>query len=211
MMSRNQIKLNSKQYLWTALWCIPFFTFIYGYTNWRAKMARQTFSFVFDWELDTPFIPWMILPYMSLNLLVLAPIFFTNPGEIRRLGRAAALATVIGGATFYLLPAPIAFIRPTDVPGWNFFFDIVWGLDGVNNTLPSMHIAFATLTVFMLWKWLTNVWRGIFTAWLLFIMVAVIFTWQHHVMDIVAGFILGVVSHVSIRVPGEASVFSRDI
>jgi hypothetical protein len=204
-------KLNAKQYLWTSAWCVPFFVFIYGYTNWRAKSARQTFSFVFDWELDTPFIPWMILPYVSLNLLLLTPIFFTNPGEIRRLGRAAALATLISGAFFYLLPAPIAFIRPADVPGWNFFYNIVWGLDGVNNTLPSMHIALATLTVCLLWRWLSNAWRGFFVAWMALIFVAVIFTWQHHIMDVVAGFAVGLLSHFVVKLPGDANSFSRDI
>lgn len=204
-------KLNAKQFLWTGAWCVPFFAFVYGYTNWRAKSARQTFSFAFDWELDLPFIPWMILPYMSLNLLVCAPIFFTNPGEIRRLGRAVAFATVLGGAMFYLMPAPIKFIRPGDVPGWNFLFDVVWTLDGVNNTLPSMHIAFASLTVCLLWKFLTLAWRGFFVAWFVLIMVSVVFTWQHHVMDIVAGLFVGVLAHVVVKVPGEAKEFSRDI
>lgn len=211
MLPSRQIKENAIQFLWTGMWCIPLFAVVYGYTNWRAKFALKTYSFAFDWELSMPFIPAMILPYMSLNLMVMTPVLFTNPGEIRRLGRATAMATVMSGAVFYLMPAPISFVRPSDVPGWNFWFDIVWGLDGVNNTLPSMHVAMAMLSLLILWRFLSTPWKMVYLLWFALVVASVLFTWQHHIADIVGGIIVGAISYAAIKVHGDPNVFSKEI
>ncbi len=210
MFSHRQLKENALQYLWTAGWCIPFFALVYGYTNWRAKYARVTYSFAFDWEAGIPFIPSMILPYMSLNLMIFTPAFFMQPGDIRRLGRAVAAAMVMSGGVFYLMPAPIGFVRPSDVPGWNFLYDIVWGLDGVNNTLPSMHVALAAITILLLWRALPKIWKGVYVVWFSLVIASVLFTWQHHLADIFGGLIVGIIAYMATKVPGDPAVFSRE-
>ncbi len=175
------------QFCWTGTWITILFTVIYGYTNWRAEFVTERYQFYFPWELQIPLVPWMILPYLSLNLLTSMPLFLLNPGELRLLGRRLALATLIAGMIFFLFPAPIGFTRPASVPGWDFLFQILWSLDKSSNTLPSLHITYSALTVLSFWNKVKSNLRFIFLIWFLMITLAVLLTWQHHVLDIVTG------------------------
>ena len=182
---------GARQYAWTSLWFLCFFCPIYGYTNYQSTQALQVYGFSFAWERSIPFVPWMIVPYLSLNLLTLSPVFFMTAPEVRRLGRAMALATVLAAPVFYFFPAPIAFTRPESVPLWDPLFQLLWALDNTGNTLPSMHITFSSITVILLWPKLSTMQRRGFALWYGLISLAVLFTWQHHVLDIFSGMALG--------------------
>lgn len=180
------------QFCWTGGWITLLFSAIYGYTNWRAEFVVEKYQFYFPWELQLPFIPWMILPYFSLNLLTSVPLFLLSPGELRVLGRRLAVATFVAGIVFYFFPAPIGFVRPASVPGWDFLYQILWSLDKTSNTLPSLHITYSAITVLSIWKKVKANLRFIFLVWFLLITFAVLFTWQHHVLDIVTGVVLAI-------------------
>ncbi len=183
------------QFAWTASWLSVLFVLVYGYTNWRADVVTHKYEFYHVWELDMPFLPFMILPYFSLNLLTLTPLFYLSCPELRRLGRAMGSATIIAGFLFYVFPAPLGYLRPDVVPGWEPLFQFLHGVDRVNNTLPSLHVTYSFLTVFALWHRLEKRARVIYVAWLVLISCAVLFTWQHHVWDVITGVLLAFVCH----------------
>ena len=189
-------KASFFQFLWTGCWLTVLFVTIYGTTNWLADSAAIKYRFYFSWELSLPLIPWMILPYNSLNLLTAMPMFYLHPGELRRLGRALGLATLIAGVCFYLFPAPIGFTRPASVPGWDFLYHIVWSLDRTSNTLPSLHITYSALTIMALWRRCGSLAQAAFFIWFLVICCSVVFTWQHHVLDVVGGILLAALCHL---------------
>ncbi len=141
----------------------------------------------------------MILPYFSLNLLTAVPLFLLTPGELRTLGRRLILATVAAGIVFYLFPAPIGFMRPSHAGGWDFLYQILWSLDKTSNTLPSLHITYSAITVLSIWLKVKRELRFVFMLWFLAITLAVIFTWQHHVLDIVTGVALAIFCHMLIK------------
>ncbi|MBY0517829.1 MAG: phosphatase PAP2 family protein [Bacteriovoracaceae bacterium] len=184
------------QFLWTGTWLTIVFSAIYGYTNWHADHAEKLYKFYFDWELTIPLIPWMILPYTSLNLLTAVPVFILNPSEMRLLGRKLAIVTFIAGAIFYFFPAPIGFIRPSHAESLDFIFQIIWSLDKTSNTLPSLHITYSALTVMALWSKVNTNYKLFFFLWFSTICLAVLFTWQHHLLDIVGGVLLATGCHL---------------
>ncbi len=178
-----------KQYAWTSLWITILWIVLYGQTNHLAQFAPVKYDFSFDWEKNIPLIPWMILPYVSLNVMTFVPLFHLGPSEIRHLGRAMGLATVLAALVFYFFPAPLVHTRPDYVPTWNFLFQLVFSLDDVNNTLPSLHITYSTQLLFALWPKMKS-FRYFYLVWFLLVCVSVLFTWQHHFMDIIAGLFL---------------------
>ena len=180
-----------KQYVWTSLWITILWIILYRYTNHIAQFAAVKYDFSFAWEKNTPLIPWMILPYVSLNIMTFVPLFHLIPSEIRHLGRVMGLATVIAALVFYFFPAPLIHTRPTYVPTWNYFFQLVFSLDDVSNTLPSLHITYSTQLLLALWPKLKS-FRYIYLPWFVLVCVSVLFTWQHHFMDIIAGLVLAV-------------------
>ncbi|MFP5491377.1 MAG: phosphatase PAP2 family protein [Bacteriovoracia bacterium] len=205
-------KAQVYQYLWTATLLTAFFSAVYGYTNWRADQVQRHFRFYYDWELSIPLIPWMILPYVSLNLLTIAPLFYFSPAELRRLGRTMAVAIVMAGAIFYMFPAPIGFLRPDSVPGiWDYLFKLVWTFDRTNNTLPSLHITFSGIAILALWSKVTWKEKIVYSLWTILICLAVLFTWQHHVWDIVTGLILSVICHKVVSKVPEGEGFSWEV
>ncbi|MCE3011645.1 MAG: phosphatase PAP2 family protein [Proteobacteria bacterium] len=180
-----------KQYVWTSLWITILWIILYRYTNHIAQFAAVKYDFSFAWEKNTPLIPWMILPYVSLNIMTFVPLFHLIPSEIRHLGRVMGLATVIAALVFYFFPAPLIHTRPDYVPTWNYFFQLVFSLDDVSNTLPSLHITYSTQLLLALWPKLKS-FRYIYLPWFVLVCVSVLFTWQHHFMDIIAGVVLAV-------------------
>lgn len=205
--SRTQLK----QFLWTGALVTVWFSLVYGYTNYRADLGQRSFEFYHDWELGIPFVPWMILPYLSLNLLTLAPLFYLSPPEMRRLGRGLFAATVCAGFIFYVFPAPIGFLRPDEVPGWDGVYQILWSLDRTNNTLPSLHITFSLLTVLAIWPKARLPERLVFAAWMLLMCAAVLFTWQHHIWDVISGLVLGGLTHKFVGAAPPESGFSWEL
>lgn len=200
-----------KQFTWTGFLVTVWFILVYGYTNYRADLGQRSFEFYHDWELGIPLIPWMILPYLSLNLLTLAPLFYLSPPEMRRLGRGLFAATVCAGFIFYVFPAPIGFLRPDEVPGWNALYQFLWSLDRTNNTLPSLHITFSLLTVLAVWPKTHTPEKIVLGLWMALICAAVLFTWQHHVWDVISGLILGGLTHKFIGEPPPESGFSWEL
>jgi len=178
---------------------------LYGYTNHIAQFAPIKYDFSFAWEKNTPLIPWMILPYVSLNIMTFVPAFYLCPSEIRHLGRVMGIATMTAALIFYFFPAPQIQTRPDYVPYWNFLFQLVFSLDNVNNTLPSLHITYSTQLLLALWPKLKR-FRFFYLLWFILVSLSVLFTWQHQLMDIVTGLCLaGLIQLVVPKLPRDDS------
>jgi membrane-associated phospholipid phosphatase len=171
---------------------------IYGSANWWSLHAPYRFRFWMDWELGLPFVPAWIVVYCSLNVLNLMPVFFLSATSLQTLGRSMLKATCIAGLIFFVFPAPAGFVRPPSVPGWDSWFKTLYSLDESGNTLPSLHITYSWMVVSSIATalagsphlWLRRL-RVVFYFWMAGIAVAVVLVRQHHIADIIAGFILG--------------------
>ncbi len=125
----------------SALLCALFLV-VYCTTNWLASLRPHVPSFPFSWERHIPFVPLMILPYLSIDLFFIAsPFFCRDDLERRTLARRIAAAILIAGCCFLLFPLRFAFDRPP-VQGWlGMIFDNFRAADQPFNQAPSLHIA----------------------------------------------------------------------
>jgi protein-tyrosine phosphatase/membrane-associated phospholipid phosphatase len=168
------------------------FLVIYGWCNWFTAQRANVPTLFFAWERSIPFVPLMIIPYMSIDLFfVTAPFLCRSKRELAAFSKRMAAALLIAGLCFLLFPLRFAFER-SHLSGWlGAFFDWFRGIDRPYNLLPSLHIA---LCLILAEKFATHT-RGLLRhaviIWFVLIGFSAVLTYQHHVMDVVAGFALG--------------------
>jgi predicted protein tyrosine phosphatase len=167
------------------------FLIVYGACNWITARRSGVGVFYFQWERSIPFVPFMVLPYMSIDLFfVAAPFLCRTDRELLTFCRRITAAILIAGICFLLFPLRFAFPRP-HASGWiGAIFDWFRGMDAPYNLFPSLHAA--------LWLFLVDIYarhlRGIFLAgamvWFALIALSPVLTYQHHIIDIGAGLVL---------------------
>jgi hypothetical protein len=166
---------------------------VYGWCNWFTAQRANVPTLFFEWERAIPFVPLMIVPYMSIDLFfVAAPFLCRSDRELAALSKRIVAAILIGGICFLLFPLRFAFERP-HAPGWlGAFFDWFRGMDRPYNLLPSLHIALRTILADLYARHTRGILRHASNVWFVLIGLSAVLTYQHHVMDVVAGFALGV-------------------
>jgi protein-tyrosine phosphatase len=169
------------------------FLVVYGWCNWFTAQRANVPAFFFEWERSIPFVPLMIAPYMSIDLFfVAAPFLCRNNRELATFSKRIAAAILIGGVCFLLFPLRFAFERP-HAAGWlGTLFDWFRGMDQPYNLLPSLHIALRTILADLYARHTRGLLRRASNIWFVLIGLSAVLTYQHHVMDVVAGFALGI-------------------
>jgi membrane-associated phospholipid phosphatase/predicted protein tyrosine phosphatase len=166
---------------------------VYGWCNWFTAQRANVPTLFFEWERFIPFVPLMIVPYMSIDLFfVAAPFLCRTDRELATFSKRIAGAILIGGVCFLLFPLRFAFERP-HAAGWlGALFDWFRGMDRPYNLLPSLHIALRTILADLYARHSRGMVRQASNVWFVLIALSAVLTYQHHVMDVVAGFALGV-------------------
>ncbi|MFA6236569.1 MAG: phosphatase PAP2 family protein [Bacteriovorax sp.] len=173
-----------------------FFTSIYGYCNWHASLSPERIPMYADWELAIPIVPWMIFPYISLNLLFLFAFFVIDDVKaIKGLCLALSISAVIAGIIFYFFPGELGYKRQV-VSGYESLFNFMFSIDHPHNLFPSLHITYSSLTIWSMRHLKSGkMVRIFFDCWLLLITASVVLVHQHHLFDIATGFFLAVLVH----------------
>jgi membrane-associated phospholipid phosphatase len=167
------------------------FLIVYGSCNWITSRRGNVGTFYFEWEREIPFVPFFILPYMSIDLFfIVAPFLSRTDRELSVLAKRIAVAIIVAGICFLLLPLRFAFPRPhTD--GWlGALFDWFRGMDAPYNLLPSLHAALMLILLDVYFRHTRGFVRVAIMMWFVLIALSPLLTYQHHVIDIVGGFVL---------------------
>ncbi|EJB07291.1 putative protein-tyrosine phosphatase [Rhizobium leguminosarum bv. trifolii WSM597] len=178
-----------------ALWLVflaPFFYLTYGGANWVASQRAHVPNIAFAWESAIPFFAWTIIPYWSINLFYALCLFInTTPRDVDRLARRYLTIQLIAVACFVAFPLEATFVRPatSGLPG--FMFAVLGGFDKPFNQAPSLHIALLVVIWDHLRGRLPRKARLLWHFWCFLIGASVMTTWQHQVMDIPTGMLLG--------------------
>ncbi len=135
----------------------------------------------------------MIVPYMSIDLFfVAAPFLCRSDRELAAFSKRIVAAIVVAGICFLLFPLRFAFGRPP-ASGWlGVVFDWFRAMDQPYNLLPSLHIAFRTILAQHYHRHTRGILRWTSNFWFVLVGLSTVLTYQHHLMDVVAGFALGV-------------------
>ncbi|OTA16301.1 phosphatase [Xenorhabdus vietnamensis] len=202
---RNSTKLShnaqhdSRQRLWltAVIWLLfltPFFFITYGQINPFTAQRDNVEVMVFSWEHDIPFWSWTIIPYWSINLFYGVSLFIcTSRREQWLHGWRLVMALLIACAGFLLFPVKLSFSHPMTEGIFGWLFKQLELFAPPCNQAPSLHI----ILLWLLWlrysAHLQGHWRGLLHIWSILIALSVLTTWQHHFIDVITGFTVGVV------------------
>lgn len=178
------------------LWLLllgPLFFGVYGFTNWYSAALPEVHRLYFAWEQDIPVVPWMIVPYMSIDLFFAGALFFcTAQEELRSHVKRVAFAIGVSALCFLLYPMQFSFPRPKVDGFYGLLFDLLHGFDQPYNQAPSLHISLLMFLWAVYASHTKGPLNGFIHIWFALIGLSVLFTRQHHFIDIPTGMLVGV-------------------
>ncbi|HVT57029.1 MAG TPA: phosphatase PAP2 family protein [Thermoanaerobaculia bacterium] len=178
---------------WLSLANALWFVAVYGGAD--SLTARRSFRVPVHVaaELRIPFVPAMTLVYMSIYVLfILAPFVLRTRRELRAAITTLAVITFAGGIGFLLFPAELAFPPPpeSELGIWAGLFHFADDLNLTYNLLPSLHVALSVACVAMFSAHAAAAGRVLLWSWAGLIAASTVLIHQHHVLDVVTGWLL---------------------
>jgi membrane-associated phospholipid phosphatase/protein tyrosine phosphatase (PTP) superfamily phosphohydrolase (DUF442 family) len=168
------------------------FLILYSGTAYLTDLRSDVGTWYYDWERFIPFVPEMIVPYMSIDLFfVLAPLICRDRRELSVLAWRLSAVLVLATLFFLIYPLRLAVDRPY---AEGFFGEIYNWFTSMDhrpyNLCPSMHIALRTVLAAHYGKHCQGWLRGLMNGWFFLIGCSTLLLYQHHVIDVVGGFVL---------------------
>lgn len=173
------------------------FPVVYGLTNYLADLNPHRYNLFFGWETGTPFIKEFVWFYLSLNVALFLPLFMCDAERLKKYCQANLATLLVAALLFVAFPANLGFPRviPAEAP-FRSIFENIQALDKPHNLVPSLHITFSALAFFAVIenhrqrRWL----QPVLLFWMLGIAASVVFTRQHHLLDIAGGLLLSLLA-----------------
>lgn len=167
------------------------FMVVYGSCNWITAQRHDVGTWYYAWERHIPFVPLLIVPYMSIDLFFAAAPFLCKTGnELRTFAKRISLAILVAGACFLLMPLQLGTPRPQP-GGWaGVIFNFLHGFDQPYNLFPSLHITLRTILAAHYVRHSRGAVRWFNRVWFSLIGFSTLLTYQHHIVDIIGGFVL---------------------
>ena len=167
---------------------------IYLGTNEIAAQRTSFYQLYFEFEREIPMVPWMIHIYNSFHILLFMNfLIIKDPLKIKAIAISLISSSAIASVFFLLLPAELGFSRTENIQGYEFWYNALHWLDHPHNLVPSLHITFSALSAYVISTEMGSVFlKLIFLLWFLLICSSIVLVHQHHLIDIVSGFVLAV-------------------
>ncbi len=167
------------------------FVVVYSSTNFLASQRTDVGTWYYEWELAIPFVPLMIIPYMSIDLFfVIAPFLCRDRRELAVFSYRVCFAIVVAGFIFAIFPLRLAFERHP-VEGWlGAIFNPFLTMDKPFNLLPSLHIALRTILADLYTRKTRGIANVLLHIWFSLVGLSTLLTHQHQVVDVIGGFVL---------------------
>jgi membrane-associated phospholipid phosphatase len=172
--------------LGAAVVSLAFFPIYLGGTVSTGLLDRRLHLYS-TWELELPFWPPMIFPYLSMFVLFLTPPLQLDESELAELVRRLVLASLVGGAVFLCLPTEVGFVERTDAGFWQPIYNGIYAIDGRANAVPSFHVIYTTSILLAFIDVATPRLRIAYMLWLFVVCLSTVLTHQHHVLDVAGG------------------------
>ncbi|MEK8031994.1 hypothetical protein AACH06_14295 [Ideonella sp. DXS29W] len=168
--------------------------FLGGYqlTLRRAHRLGELPSSLSSWDAWVPFWPASILPYASINLVYLAAFFLCRTERaLLRLTLQLLFVQIAAFICFWCWPLQWGRPRPALEGIWAQAYGWLGSFDLPHNLAPSLHIA----VLVVLWSLLRSIvlprHRVWVHAWAGVVALSALTTWQHHLLDVAGGAVLG--------------------
>jgi membrane-associated phospholipid phosphatase len=189
------------------------FVGVYELCNQLTHVRGNAGRAVFDWEHAIPFVPWTIVPYLSLiGFFALSFMVRRQRAQLNCHAAAVTINLLLSAACYLLMPLRFTFERPLLDGVWGLMFALLSAADLPYNRAPSLHIS----VLLIVWLRLSPQWQGFkkaaFGIWFVLIALSVLTTYQHHVIDVPAGLLVGAASIAVARrmaAPRESALVLR--
>lgn len=190
-MTRESFWYRAKVALGTSV----LFLVAYGGSNAYTATLPNVPSFFFEWERAIPFVPLLILPYMSIDLFfVAAPFVCRTRAQVATFAKRVSFAIVAAVTCFLVWPLKFSFERPRTGGMMGAFFDWFRTFDAPFNQFPSLHITLSWLLLDVYLRRGSYPVKAAVVTWFGFIIASTVLTFQHHVIDVAGGLILGLIT-----------------
>jgi membrane-associated phospholipid phosphatase len=144
------------------------------------------------WELQIPLVPAMVVPYLSMYLLFFVAFFLCKDlAELRTLSLRLTVSQVVAAACYLLFPLECGFQRPAIDGMCGVMFRLIDATDRPYNLAPSLHVTTAFIVGSVFVSRTGGATRFVTATWFVLIAASTLFTWQHHLVDVVGGAMLG--------------------
>jgi protein-tyrosine phosphatase len=188
------------------------FLIVYGSTNWLTAQRPDAHvkTWYFAWEpAAIPYVPLLIVPYMSIDLFFFFAAFLCRDGrELRVLAQRVVFSILVAGGFFLLLPLKLAWPARPGLDGW--FGDLVEAsctapflMEYPHNLFPTLHIALCLILADIYARHTAGLVRILSNTWFTLIGLSTVLTWQHHLIDVVGGLVLAAFAFHLFRGPGS--------
>jgi len=187
---------------------VVWFVFVYGGCDAITAHRVARVRIHLDSELSIPFIPETVLIYMSLYVLFIgAPFILRQRQEFLALALTLNSVILVAGIGFLLVPAQLAFPRPIDLGAFPNLFRLADRLNLEYNLVPSLHVALSVVCVATYARRVSLIGKTLLWVWAGAIAASTLLTHQHHVLDVVTGWVLAL---AAFKIVGPRAVLRRD-
>jgi membrane-associated phospholipid phosphatase len=186
---------------WFLFLTIFYATFLPAYFLTPYLAGENAMVLAFNWEVAIPRIDVAAMPYLSIIPAFVLPLFLLPAPEVRGLGKGAAFCAGLAALIFILLPTRSGFAAAADDHG--IFIAMIRLVDVESNLFPSLHVAYGTLIVLACARARSMLVQLALYVWLAAMAGSTVLVHQHHIADIAAGALLGLVAWLVCR-PAKA-------
>lgn len=170
---------------------MAWFCLIYGGADWITAQRTTRFPVHLDVERFTPFVPAMIVFYMSLYLLFLAaPFVLRTARQLNALSATLASVIFVAGLCFLALPAELAYPTQREWGVWAGWYAVADRMNLQYNLLPSLHVALSVVCVDVFALHAARIGKILLWLWAAAIALSTLLTHEHHLLDALAGALL---------------------
>ena len=156
------------------------FLVLYGSASYITSLRSDVGTWYYSWEQYIPFVPVMIVPYMSIDLFFFcAPFVCSDRRELRILAWRLSAVVVIATLCFLIYPLRLAVERPVAEGVFGWIYNWFTSLDRPYNLCPSMHIALRTVLAAHYGRHSRGWIRALMNVWFFLIGCSTLLLYQH--------------------------------
>ncbi|MCX7943702.1 MAG: phosphatase PAP2 family protein [Deltaproteobacteria bacterium] len=158
----------------------------------ESRINAEKYSMMVEFDKMIPFIPEWVWIYLTVYMIFLIPLFGLTDRRLLKIVMSSYITVMLICYIFFYL-YPVEYPRPNivvnDFSTWA--LSLVYKNDRPWNCFPSSHCAMAMMAALVLLEinWFFGIW-GMITA--LSIGASTLFTKQHFILDVIAGFGLSI-------------------
>ncbi|MBL9144640.1 MAG: dual specificity protein phosphatase family protein [Verrucomicrobiaceae bacterium] len=165
---------------------------VYGACNQLTALREPVPTLMLPWEIHMPFVKEFVVPYWTLDVFFCGAFFLcASRAQLNLLTKRLIAVTLVSGLFYLLFPLKLGFPRPMP-EGWTApWFKALYFNDLPYNLAPSLHISLRSLVWVFYGAVLTGWTRRVVKVWFMLIGASTLLVWQHHLVDVASGFVMG--------------------